>query len=275
MKQTQLQLQFSPLKMKAIQTWTCGRLLLQWGTHSGVSAESASRGIEYRTASVVLIVTSAWRKFAHRRRTARRSRAVAIDLPLFARIFIQLRVLDGAERLFGHDQAPSNRLTQQVRGNLGFSPLAILCPVDESFLHGCCFLLQVYTVFGQSQSSYLINTNVEIPRSLETDESLHHPFGACRTCCSRKRNKRPFSASPSNSVDSVMLSTQRSSRRSKALKMSGQETRRKADTENGRVEQFYQNLPQVRNSESCFTSTCLYLGRGFVRPATGQRKKQG
>ena len=28
----------------------CVRLLLQWGTHSGVSAESASRGIEDRTA---------------------------------------------------------------------------------------------------------------------------------------------------------------------------------------------------------------------------------
>ena len=120
MKQTQLQLQFSPLKMKAIQTWTCGRLLLQWGTHSGVSAESASQGIEDRTASVVLIMSSAWRKFAQCRRTARRSTAVAIDLPLFARIFIQLRVLDGAERLFGHDQAPSYRLTQQVSGNLWF-----------------------------------------------------------------------------------------------------------------------------------------------------------
>ena len=37
-----------PVKTKAIQTWTCVRLLLQWGTHSGVSAESASRGIDRR-----------------------------------------------------------------------------------------------------------------------------------------------------------------------------------------------------------------------------------
>ena len=48
MKQTQLQLKLSPVKTKAIQTWTCVRLLLQWGTHSGVSAESASRGIDRR-----------------------------------------------------------------------------------------------------------------------------------------------------------------------------------------------------------------------------------
>ena len=56
MKQTQLQLKFNPVKTKVIQTWTCGRLLLEWGTHSGVSAESASRGIEDRTAPVVLIM---------------------------------------------------------------------------------------------------------------------------------------------------------------------------------------------------------------------------
>ena len=41
------------------------------GTHSGVSAESAPRGIEERTASVVLIMSSAWRKLTRRRTTAR------------------------------------------------------------------------------------------------------------------------------------------------------------------------------------------------------------
>ena len=124
MKQTQLQLKLSPVKTKAIQTWTCVRLLLQWGTHSGVIAESASRGIEDhedRTASVVLIMSSAWRKFTQHRTTARRSTTVAVDLRLFAHIFLQLLVLDGVERLFGHDQAPSKCLPQQqVSGNLLF-----------------------------------------------------------------------------------------------------------------------------------------------------------
>ena len=46
MKQAQLQLKLSSMKTEAIQTWTCVRLHLQWGTHSGVSVESASRGIE-------------------------------------------------------------------------------------------------------------------------------------------------------------------------------------------------------------------------------------
>ena len=69
------------------QTWTCGRLLLELGTHSGVSVESTSRGIEGRTAAgFFFIMSSAWRKFTQRRRTARRSTAVAVDLPLFARI---------------------------------------------------------------------------------------------------------------------------------------------------------------------------------------------
>ena len=131
-------MKFSPVKTKAIQTGTCVRLLLQWGTHFGVSAESASRGIEDRTASVVLIMSSAWRKFTQRRTTARRSTTVAVDLPLFARIFLQLLVLDGVERLFEHDQAPSKCLPQQqVSGNLLFSPLALLCPVDGSFTIVC------------------------------------------------------------------------------------------------------------------------------------------
>ena len=46
---------------------------------------------------------------------------VADNFPLFARIFIQLRVLDGVERLLGYDQAPSKRITrQQMSGNLLF-----------------------------------------------------------------------------------------------------------------------------------------------------------
>ena len=50
-------------------------------------------GIEDRQASVVLTVSSVWRKFAQRRRTARRSTAVAVDLPVFSSILIQIRAL--------------------------------------------------------------------------------------------------------------------------------------------------------------------------------------
>ena len=48
------------------------------GNTFGVSAKSASRGIEDRNASVVLIMSRVWRKFAQRRRAARRSTAVAV-----------------------------------------------------------------------------------------------------------------------------------------------------------------------------------------------------
>ena len=150
MKQTQLQLKLSPVKTKVIQTWACVRLLLQWGTHSGVSAESAARGIEDRTASVVLIMSSAWRKFTQRRTTARRSTTVAVDLPLFARIFLHLLVLDRVERLFGHDQAPSKRLPQQqVSGNLFFFATCASLPrrwiVHSPFF---VFFLQIFAVSG-------------------------------------------------------------------------------------------------------------------------------
>ena len=137
MKQTQLQLKLSPVKTKAmIQTWTCVRLLLQSETHSGVSAESASRGIEDRTASVVLLMSSAWRKFTQRRTTARRSTTVAVDLPLFARIFLQLLVLDRVERLLDMTNRPvSVSPHQQSVEIFCFSALALLCPVDGSFIH--------------------------------------------------------------------------------------------------------------------------------------------
>ena len=146
MKQTQLWLKLSPVKTKAIQTWTCGRLLPEWGTHSGVSAESASQGIEDRTASVVLnlIVSSAWRNFT--RTTARRSTTVTFDLPLFTRIFIQLLVLDGVERLFGHDQAPSKRLLQQqVCGNLLFFATYASLPVDRTFIQRCLYFFYKFS----------------------------------------------------------------------------------------------------------------------------------
>ena len=150
-KQTQLQLKLSPVKTKVIQTWTCVRQLLQWGTHSGVSAESASRGIEDRTASVVLIMSSAWRKFTQRRTAACRSTTtVAVDLPLFARIFLQLLVLDGVERLFGHDQAPSKCLSQQqVSGNLLFFATCASLPrrwIVHSPLFVFFFFLQIFAV---------------------------------------------------------------------------------------------------------------------------------
>ena len=102
----------------------------------------------------------------------RRCTAVAVDFPLFARISIQLRVLDDIERLLGHDQAPSKRLTQQLCGNLlSFASCASLAhqwtfhpPLFVFFLH----IFAVFTHRLKLQSSRPTNV-VEIPRSLETD----------------------------------------------------------------------------------------------------------
>ena len=73
---------------------------------------------------------------------------------------------------------------------------ALLCSIDGSFIHHCLyFFLQISAVVGQrlkSQSSHPTNS-VEIPRSSETDE-IHVILSVlvC-TCCSQKRNRRPFS----------------------------------------------------------------------------------
>ena len=108
--QLQLQLKLSSMKTKAIQTWTCVRLLLEWGRHSGVSVESASCRDRRQTGTRLLFWSaSVWKKFAQRRRTARRSSAVAVDLPVFSSILASFSyvLLDCVDRLFGHDQAPS------------------------------------------------------------------------------------------------------------------------------------------------------------------------
>ena len=128
MKQTQLQLKLSPVKTKAIHTWTCVRLLLQRGTHSGVSAESASQlGSKTGLRLLFWLCRARGESSLSVERLHGRSTTVAVDLPLFARIFLQLLVLDGGERLFGHDQAPSKCLPQQqVSRNILFSPLALL-----------------------------------------------------------------------------------------------------------------------------------------------------
>ena len=147
-------------------------------------------------------MSSAWRKFSQRRMTstARRSTTVAVDLPLFARIFLQLLVLNGVERLFGHDQAPSKCLPQQqVSGNLLFFATCASLPrrwIVHSLLF--VFFLQIFAVSGSDRSRRASTQQTSMKAH------VRHPFDACRTCCSRKRNTRPFSASPSNSVDCVM-----------------------------------------------------------------------
>ena len=78
-------------------------------------------GIEDRHAPVVLIVSSVWRKFTQRRRTARRSTVVAVDLPVFQASSFSYLLLDGIDRLLGHDHSPSKMSHQAtVSGNLLF-----------------------------------------------------------------------------------------------------------------------------------------------------------
>ena len=196
-------------------------------------------------------MSSVWRKFAQRRRTARRSTAVANDLPLFASIFIHLRVLDGVERLLGHEQAPSKMshpATSEWK-SAGFRHCASL--LRRWIVHSPLFVffLQISAVFGQrlkSQSSHPTN-GIEIPHSSETNESSRHHFGAGRTCCGqeRMRNRRPFSASPSNLVDLVDAHCPLDRRavqkpwNCQDNKLAGRQTRR--------VDVFNRNLLHVRN----------------------------
>ena len=266
MKQTQLQLKLSPVKTKAIQTWPCIRLLLAWGTRSDVSAESASRGIEDRTVSVVLIMLSAWRKFT-----------VAVDLPLFARIFLQLLVLDSVERLFGHDKRPlsvpppppSNKWVE----TFCFSPLALLCPVDGSFIHHCLYIFYKFSQFRAAievaeqppnkrrrNSSFLLN-RWKLTPSFRRWSYLLQP---------KAQQKTGFSIA----VQLGWLCHARNPLDRRAVQKPW--NCQLAEKQTRRVDVFYmyQNLPHVRNSESRFTSTCLPRSRFLCdrRPTSVSRK---
>ena len=254
MKQTQLQLKFSPVKTKAIQTWTCNRLLLQWGTHSGVSAESASRGIEDRTASVVLIMSSAWRKFTQRRTTG----------PPFARIFLQLLVLDGVERLFEHDQAPSKCLppaTSEWKPFV-FRHLRFFAPF--------VYFLQIFAVSGSDWSrraaTQPTSSKFLVPRkSIKAHAILSMLVGLLQ---SKAQQKTIFSVA----VQLGWLCHARNPLDRRAVQKPW--NCQLAEKQTRRVDVFYRNLPHVRNSESRFTSTCLPRSRFLCdrRPTSGSRK---
>ena len=267
MKQTQLQLKLSPVKTKAIQTRTCVRLLLQWGTHSGVSARDRRQDC-----AVVLIMSSAWRKFTQRRTTARRSTTVAVNLPLFARIFLLLLVLDGVDRLFGHDQAPSKCLPQQqVSGNLLFSPLALLCPVDGSFIHHCLYFSnKIFAVSGSDWSrraaTQQTSSKFLVPRkSMKAYAilSMLVVLAAAESATEdRFQRRRPTRLTLSRTQSA------RSSRRSKAMELS---TCENADTESGRV------LPKSPSRKTFRESLYLYMSTRsrFLcdrRPTSASRK---
>ena len=228
-------------------------------------------GIEDRHAPVVLIVSSVWRKFAQRRRTARRSTAVAVDLPVFSSILIQLRALDGVDRLFGHDQAPSKMShPATVSGNLlFFSTYAsfldrwiVQSPLFVSFLH--TFSVEVAEQPPNKRrwnSSFLVN-RWKLTPSFRCLSTLLPPKAQQKTvfsvavqlgwpCHARCPLDRRAFERPWNCQDNKLV---------------GRQTRR--------VDVFYRNLPHARNSESRFTPTCLPRSRFLCdrRPTSASGK---
>ena len=216
-------------------------------------------------------MSSAWRKFTQRRTTARRSTTVAVDLTLFAHIFLQLLVLDGVERLFGHDQAPSKCLPQQqVSGKLLFFATCASFPRRRRWIvHSPLFVffLQIFAVSAaievaeqphnkrRRNSSFLVN-RWKLTPSFRCLSYLLQP---------KAQQKTVFSVA----VQLGWLCHARNPLDRHAVRKPWNYQLGKRQTR--RVDVFYQNLPYVRNSESRFTSTCLPRGRDFC--ATGDRPR--
>ena len=223
--------------------------------------------------AVVLIMSSAWRKFTQRRTTARRSTSttVAVDLPLFTRIFLQLLVPDGVERLFGHDQAPSKCLPSNKWVEIFcFSPLALLCPVDGSFIHHCLYFVK-FSQFRAAievaeqppnkrrNSSFLVN-RWKLTPSFRCLSYLLQP---------KAQQKTVFSVAVQlgwlckHAIRSIVAPF-----KSHAWNC------QLAERQTRRVDVFYQNLPHVRNSVSRLTSSCPPRSRFLCdrRPTSESRK---
>ena len=150
-------------------------------------------------APVVLIVSSVWRKFAQRRRTARRSLAVAVDLPVFSSSFSYV-LLNGVDRLFGHVPSKMSHPATSEWKSFVFLHLRFFPPsIDHSVTIVCIFSTHFSVEVAEQppnkrrwNSSFLVN-RWKLTPSFRCSSTLLPP-----------KAQRPFSASPSNSVDVVM-----------------------------------------------------------------------
>ena len=198
-------------------------------------------------------------------------------MSLCARIFLQLLVLDGVERLFGHDHAPSKCLPQQqVWGNLLFFAACASLP-RRWIVHSPLFVffLQIFAVSGSDWSrraaTQQTSSKFLVPRkSLKAHAILSMLVVLVTLLQPKAQQKTVFSVT----VQLGSLCHARNSLDRRAVQKKKPWNCQLAERQTRRVDVFYQNLPHVRNSESRFTSTCLPRSRFscYRRPTSASRK---
>ena len=212
-------------------------------------------------------------EFTQRRTTARRSKTVAVDLPLFARIFLQLLVLDGVERLFGHDQAPSKCLPQQqVSGNLLFFATYASLP-RRWIVHSPLYFFYKFWI---SQFRAAIEVAEQPPNKCRRNSSFLvnrwklTPSFRCLLYLLQPKAQQKTVFSVAAQLGWLCHARNPLDRRAVQKPWNCQ----LAERQTRRVDVFYQNLPHVRNSESRFTFTCLPRSRFLCdrRPTSASRK---
>ena len=269
MKQTQLQLKLSPVKTKAIQTWTCIRLLLQWGTHSGVSAESASRGSKTGLRLLFWLCRARGESSLSVERLhvdLQLSRSTCHCLHAFSFSYLFSMALRDFLNMTKRPPSvsPSNKWVETSC----FSPLALLCPVDGSFIHHCLYIFYKFSQFRAA-----IEVAEQPPNKRRRNSSflvnwwkLTPSFWCLSACCSRNATEDRFQRRRPTRLTVSRTQSARSSRRSKAMELS---TRGKADTESGRVLPKSPARKKFRESLHLHMSSSVEI---FVRPATDQCK---
>ena len=191
--------------------------------------------------------------------TVHRSTTVAVDLPLFARIFLQLLVLDGVERLFGHDQAPPKCLPSNKWVEIFcFRHLRFLTPsMDGSFTIVCIFFTNFCSsgsYWSRRAATQQTSSKFLVPRKSMKAHAILSML-VVLAAAESSTLKKVFSVA----VQPGWLCHARNPLDRRAVQKPW--NCQLAERQTRRVDVFYQNLPHVRNSESRFTSTCLPRSR--------------
>ena len=152
-----------------------------------------------------------------------------------------------------------------------FSPLALLCPVDGSFIHHCLYFFYKFSQF---------RVKIEVAEQPPNKRRRNSSFLVYRRKLTPSFRCLSYLLQPKaqqNTVFSVAvqlgwLCHARNPLDGRAVPKPW--NCRVAERQTRRVDVFYQNLPHVRNSESRFISTCLPWSRFLCdgRPISASRK---
>ena len=272
--QLQLQLKLSSMKTKAIQTWTCVRLLLEWRRHSGVSVESVVQGSKTGTRLLFWLCRVCGE-------SSRSVEGLHVDLQL-SRSTCQCFQASWPHSVMCSWTALTGFLDMTKRPHPATSEwksfvfLHLRSLVDGSLSHHCLYLFYTFVCWSRRAATQQTSLKFLVPRKPMKAHAILSVLVDLAAAESATCSERPFSASPSNSVDLVMHAV-----RSIVPPLKGLGTVRTINSWEGRHGEWTCSTEVSRTQEiqRVASPRHVYLGRGFCaigdRPAQVARVRKG